>query len=183
MSQFQTNLAQSILEWRGIHVCLNEGLCPFPRGEKKIKNLILQIHWVNLNKLWFQATLGFEEAHIFPRGENTEIAKVFLSIINGPFLTVTAPFAPTYGSHRHVKPRICFTRACFALSLECYAFVYHMTCYWNTFQVTLIVLLCPTQWAAGGIKFLTHPSVSQRSVSLLSFFFCQRNSSDTAQQM
>ena len=44
--------------------------------------------------------------------------------------------------------------------------------------------LNPTQRVAGGIQFLTHPSVSERSVSMLSpfFFFGQRNSSETAQQ-
>ena len=158
--------------------------CVLFQGErKKNKNLILQNHWINLNKIWLKATLGFEGAHFFPSGENTVIAKFFFFRTNWPILTVTAPFAQTYGSRRHVKPRICFTRACFALSLECYAFVYQMTCYWNKFQVTLIVLLWPTLSAAEGIKFFTHPSVSQRSVSLLSPIFCQRNSSDTAQQM
>ena len=52
--------------------------------EKKNKNLILQNHWINLNKIWLKATLEFEGAHFFPSGENTVIAKFFFFRTNWP---------------------------------------------------------------------------------------------------
>ena len=77
------------------------------KGRVKNKNLILQIHWVNLNKLLLKATLGFEEAHFFSRGENTEIAKIFLSIINWAY----------FNGNGSIRPDLWFAPACKAPNL------------------------------------------------------------------
>ena len=70
LGQFQTNLAQSILGWRGfkfvqtwhktsscigIQVCSNEGPCSFPRGEN---NETAKIHWRKIENLFSPEPLG-----------------------------------------------------------------------------------------------------------------------------
>ena len=60
---------------KGIQVCSNEGLCPFPRGDNYkiakiycrifLKNLVLQNHWAIFNQTWLKASLGEGDSSLF----------------------------------------------------------------------------------------------------------------------
>ena len=53
--------------------------------KKRFKNFLLQNHWANFNQTWQKASLGEEDSSwsnkdpsFFPRGNNYEIAKIYL---------------------------------------------------------------------------------------------------------
>ena len=76
LSQFQPNLAQSILGWRGFKFVQMKGPALF-QGEiitqivknrlTKFKNLLLQNHWANFNQTWHKASVGEGDSCLFKR--------------------------------------------------------------------------------------------------------------------
>ena len=73
LGQFQPNLAQSILGWRGLKFVQMKGP-PFPRGDNytnseniltKFKNLLLKNHWANFNQTWHKASVGEGDSRLF----------------------------------------------------------------------------------------------------------------------
>ena len=73
LGQFQLNLAQSILGWRGFKFVHMKGP-PFSRKDnyeivkihwRNLKNLLLQNHWVNFNQTWHKVSLGEGDLNLF----------------------------------------------------------------------------------------------------------------------
>ena len=97
VGQFQPNLAQSILGWRGIKFVQMKGHAPFQRGDN---SEIVNIHW-KLLKIFFSRTsgpistkLGTEHSWVkgiqvcssqgpcpSPRGDNSKIVKLYLKYL------------------------------------------------------------------------------------------------------
>ena len=71
LGQFQPNLAQTILGWRGFEFVQMEGSALF-QGEIianihwwKFKNFLLQNHWANFNQTYHKASLDEEDSSLF----------------------------------------------------------------------------------------------------------------------
>ena len=92
LGQFQPNLSQCVLGWRGIQVCSNEGL-PFYKGDnyqiakihwQNLKNLLLLNHWaivstkVSTMHPWVKGIqiCSNEGPRPFPSGNNYQIVKI-----------------------------------------------------------------------------------------------------------
>ena len=87
LGQFQRNLAQCILRWRGLKfgpvIFQMEIITNRKNTLSKLKSLLLQNHWANFNQTWHKASLGEGDssfffkwrARPFLRGDNYEIAK------------------------------------------------------------------------------------------------------------